>query len=248
MVARALIAPSPHAGWRAVRLPGGDTLWVWAAGPYAGEIGEAVRQAKFRQDWVTIQALRDHMRRIHSSGVWSLTPTIVPIPADPQRLGRRGLHLPVLLARTVSQARSLRLDRLGLLKLESTPSQAQIRAKGSGAGPVPPRFQAQARLAGRSVLLVDDVLTTGQTLEAAVTALAAVGARPVGAVVLAHQARRTPCLAEHSKMGACQSLPPRPDGSLSLRSIFMSYWSSLRSPPTPEMSSGSAPTRARPFT
>jgi predicted amidophosphoribosyltransferase len=40
-------------------------------------------------------------------------------------------------------------------------------------------------LAGSDVLLVDDVLTTGATLAACRSALEAVGARPVGAVVLA---------------------------------------------------------------
>lgn len=192
---------SPHAGWRAVPLPSGEVVWVWAAGPYAGEIGEAIRRSKFSSDWIAVQALCGRLRRIHGSGIWSLRPTVVPIPADPKRLGQRGLHLPVLLAKALSRDRRLILDRLGLLKLRSTPSQAQSRSGREGLAPPPPQFRAQSRLAGQCVVLVDDVLTTGQTLEAAISALRTVGAQAVGAVVLAHQARRTCGRRQHTPVG-----------------------------------------------
>jgi predicted amidophosphoribosyltransferase len=53
----------------------------------------------------------------------------------------------------------------------------------AGAFTVPPRRRAQ--LAGRSVVLVDDLMTTGATLHSVAAALRAAGARVTAAAVIA---------------------------------------------------------------
>ena len=227
-IVRAMVSPrhlarTQEAGWRAAALPTGECAWVWAAGPYSGDLGEAIRRAKYGQDWVSVQTLRCHMKRVHHSGVWTLHPTLVPIPADPKRLGRRGLHLPALLAQSLSRNRGLPLDRLGLLKHQTSDSLAQHRADPSAPLRARPHFEANQRLQGCPVVLIDDVLTSGLTLEVAFGALRAVGAHPVGAVVLAHQRA-----AERSRTMMAPCTLPNP-------SAFMSFWSSLKFRRTREM-------------
>lgn len=115
---------------------------------------------------------------------------VVPVPLHPLRHLRRGYNQATALARPL--ARRLGLPcRHPLLRHRSTPPQSRLprelrRTNVRGAFVALPG--AARRLGGRRVLLVDDVATTGATLEAAADTLRLAGARSVTALVLA----RTP--------------------------------------------------------
>ncbi|MDR2324686.1 MAG: ComF family protein [Acidovorax sp.] len=112
----------------------------------------------------------------------------IPIPPSAQRLRTRGYHHSLLLARALDAPGLL---PHGLQRLHHTAAQAgQGRAARlrnlRGAFSVPDA--ARDRIAGQTVLLVDDVITTGATLHMAALALLQAGAASVSAVALA----RTP--------------------------------------------------------
>ena len=112
----------------------------------------------------------------------------LPIPPSPQRLRSRGYNQTLLLARALGCPA---IQPQLLQRMHDTPSQvrqgraARLRNL-RGAFSVP--AQHQAALAGQTVLLVDDVITTGATVHAAAQALLQAGAAQVHAVALA----RTP--------------------------------------------------------
>ena len=113
---------------------------------------------------------------------------VLPIPLAPQRLRMRGFNQALLLAQALAPAR---VQAGLLLRTHDTPAQSGLdRARRlrnlARAFAVEPLCVAQ--LAGRQVLLVDDVMTTGATLQAAATVLRQAGAARVTALVLA----RTP--------------------------------------------------------
>lgn len=119
---------------------------------------------------------------------------LVPVPVAPSRLAERGFNqaweLACALLRRTPHPRPLALAD-ALVRVRDTPDQhslprAQRLQNLRGAFAAHP--QHGAALAGTQVLLVDDVSTTGATLEAAAQSLLDGGAARVQALVLA----RTP--------------------------------------------------------
>ncbi|HEY8356324.1 MAG TPA: phosphoribosyltransferase family protein [Ramlibacter sp.] len=110
---------------------------------------------------------------------------VLPMPLTASRLGQRGFNQALELARVLA---GRRVDAGLLLRLRDTASQATLDRAGRqanvrGAFGIDPLRQPQVR--GRSVLLVDDVMTSGASLHAAAAALRQAGAARVAAVVLA---------------------------------------------------------------
>lgn len=119
---------------------------------------------------------------------------IVPVPLHRIRLWRRRFNQSALLAqalgRSIGRRRDVRVDLLR--RVRATPSQgglsaAERRRNVRGAFVPAPRYADG--LAGCRILLVDDVYTTGATLEACAGALLDAGAAEVDAVVLARVVR-----------------------------------------------------------
>jgi ComF family protein len=107
---------------------------------------------------------------------------IVPVPLHRWRLWRRGFNQAALLGGELARTTGARLLVDGLQRRKRTPMlgglgrAARTRAL-SGAIGVDPRRTEQLR--GASILLVDDVLTSGSTSDACVKALKRAGAHRV---------------------------------------------------------------------
>jgi predicted amidophosphoribosyltransferase len=111
-----------------------------------------------------------------------LSGTVVPVPAAPARLRRRGFDPAGELAGALREHIGAPLERC----LARRGGGRQLGRRRAERVAHPPRIQALGR-APRSVLLVDDVLTTGATLTACARALRAAGASRVVAVTFARR-------------------------------------------------------------
>lgn len=170
-------------------LPNGQLLFHWAAGCYQGDLAQLIRRAKFRGSWGACLTLQQSIRRISRSGVLVDRPTLVPIPPDPNRLGQRGLHLPSLVAEAAARATGLSIDRRSLRATGTRAQQAQL-GRAARLAREPLGYLAHPRLRNVQVILVDDVLTTGMTLQSAAETLSSQGAEVIGAIVLARPCGR----------------------------------------------------------
>lgn len=113
---------------------------------------------------------------------------LVPVPLHRVRLLRRRFNQAAVLCRALSRDTGLPHDPGLLVRHRQTRQQVGLSREARmenvrGAFRVPPR--AKARLMGRKILLVDDVATTGSTLEAATRALLSGGAERVDVLTFA---------------------------------------------------------------
>lgn len=114
---------------------------------------------------------------------------VVPVPLHPSKLGRRGFNQAGLLARALCRVRPA-TGRLAPTALRRRRTRAQARlARGGRRANVRDAFRAPADLPGARVLLVDDVLTTGATVDACARELRRARAESVDVLVLARTPR-----------------------------------------------------------
>lgn len=107
---------------------------------------------------------------------------LVPVPLHPRREAERGFNQAEVLAEAVGAADGLPVRRL-LHRSRNTPPQAR-QARAAREGRLAGAFRASPDAAGLRVLLIDDAMTSGETLAACAAALREAGAAQVGAFVL----------------------------------------------------------------
>jgi len=120
------------------------------------------------------------------AGLLAQTDLIVPVPLHRWRLWKRRYNQAALLAGALARMSGRPWDPLVLHRARSTPPQGGLGRAGRRAN-VRGAFRVARpdRVAGRRVLLVDDVLTTGATVEECAHVLRRAGARGVDVLTLA---------------------------------------------------------------
>ena len=166
--------------------------WSQAVGEYAGTLREAIHRLKYNGK----TALAAPLGHILACSLDTPTPlltqalpsydAVVPIPLHSSRLRQRGFNQAERVARIVALERGWTLDTRGLRRIRSTRSQTTLTVEERAAN-VKGAFIATRcdYFAGRSVLLIDDVLTTTSTVREASRVIMAAGATRVGVITLA---------------------------------------------------------------
>ena len=158
---------------------------------FGGELAAALRSLKFERRPSVARDLAGLAAPFLAAAVQAgELDVIVPVPLHWRRLARRGFNQAEALARHACRAGAVAapIVHRALRRVRATAPQTGLDAASRarnlrGAFRVPPR--GASLVAGRRVLLVDDVVTTGATMAAAARALLAGGAAEVVGFALA---------------------------------------------------------------
>jgi ComF family protein len=158
----------------------------WAALSYAWPWTQLVALFKFQKDPAWAKAMALLMRSAPGiEDAIDVADVLLPMPLSAQRLAERGFNQALQLAKALNAAKT---QVNTLLKLIHTAPQSSLKRSErlqnlAGALALAPLRAATLR--GQNVLLIDDVMTSGATLNTAALVLKQAGAMSVKALVFA---------------------------------------------------------------
>lgn len=156
-------------------------------GPYEGLMIEIISRFKFKGATRLAKPLGALLAEYKDPEFsFSEFDLILSVPLHPKRLKQRGFNQSLLLARRVSQALSIPLDFKSLQRIRHTLPQTEL------SGPerkknIRGAFEVKETggISGKRLLLVDDVFTTGATVQECSKVLLKAGAKQVDVLTLA---------------------------------------------------------------
>lgn len=161
-----------------------------AWGEYRGTLIQAVRRFKFKGSRPLARALGSLVAAADEQWLGGFeAQAVAPVPLHPRRLRERGFNQAVDLAQSVARRRKVPILYEALVRIRDTQPQYGLTANQRRENLKNAFTVAQPQaVAGKDLILIDDVLTTGATAAAVVQALARAGAATVVVLTVA----RTP--------------------------------------------------------
>jgi ComF family protein len=174
-------------------LTGDDTAifsYSSACGPYRGPWRETVLHLK-KAPVIAARVRTTLTERLQASDI--RFDCVVPVPLHSSRERERGFNQAAVIARAIASSTGIRLNEASVVRAKATlPHRAGTSAKDrekSLRGAF--RVVAPRLISSRTVLLVDDVMTTGVTAREAATTLLASGASAVGFLAISRVMRES---------------------------------------------------------
>ena len=153
----------------------------------------AIHALKYRGRVELAPGLARYLRAVTAETPWPsllyAMDGIVPVPLHRDRLDERGYNQAGLLASCFAEEAGTPVFEESIMRVDATISQVGL-SREERAGNVLGKFRADPELvAGKSLLLIDDVFTTGATMRACAEAMRDAGAGAIFGLALAGPSR-----------------------------------------------------------
>lgn len=156
-------------------------LRAWAA--FEEPVRSALHKLKYRRDMSLGDSLAAQMIVFVQELCWPID-LALPVPLGRQRLKERGYNQVAMIARPLALALDIQYAPNALIRRKETRSQVGLSMKERQEN-VHQAFVADASVKRKTVLVIDDVSTTGSTLSSSAEALLSSGANDVYALAVA---------------------------------------------------------------
>ena len=145
---------------------------------WTGVVQELVYSLKYRNVRASAPRLSELMSE-HLADSSITADVIAPVPLHPSRERERGYNQSELLARGISKSTGIPMANGVLARIRNTPPQVSMSTPEERRRNVVGAFECVGDVAGKRVLLVDDVVTTGATVAECAAQLRQAGAASV---------------------------------------------------------------------
>ncbi len=147
-----------------------------------------MRQAIHQLKYQNLKAISTHLVRLLADYL-RLNPlpgeVLVPVPLHPRRLRERGYNQSALLARELAKFINLPVIADCLIRVKEARPQVRTATVMERRENVAGAFSCDGKISGKQIILVDDVCTSGATLEACATTVKNSGAVSAWGLTLA---------------------------------------------------------------
>jgi ComF family protein len=171
--------------WGRVRVEAATAYFFFGK---AGNLRKLIHQLKYRgRKEVGLFLGRHFASEVQGSGFFSDAEVVIPVPLHPSRERKRGYNQSYYIARGISDVLGIPIDTRSLYRTHTSDSQTH-KSRLERWQSVEKAFALRGTqdLEDKHILLVDDVITTGATLEACTQVLLSVPGTKVSIAALAY--------------------------------------------------------------
>lgn len=156
-------------------------LRAWSV--FEGPLRQALLKLKYKRDISMGDALAAQIIPFAGNLNWQID-IMIPIPLGKQRGKERGYNQVAMIAKPLAMALNIQYASHGLVRRKETRSQVGLSRQERREN-IHDAFQAWKGVSGKTILVFDDVATTGSTLSSSADALLLAGAKEVYALTVA---------------------------------------------------------------
>lgn len=154
---------------------------------YGGVMRDCIHALKYENNQGMGEFFSDWLVEIVLEAGW-MPDLVMPVPLSAQRVNERGYNQAACLAKPLAARLGIHYHPFGMARIRDTRSQVDLSGEARRRN-VAGAFEAVPEIvAGKKILLIDDVMTTGSTMEACAQALREASAEAVYCLTLGRSA------------------------------------------------------------